>query len=261
MRTAFQRISPQHASDLILRARAGIKPLALFDSRDAASFQKSHILGTDHLTECDFGEVIANLPKSVPVMIYCYHGNASQVYASMFADFQYNEVYSVDGGYEALVPAFSEVPALNAQSSYALAEFIAEHHFEPEDLNSPWHHALTPLMRAALFGREDLVAELLTLGVNIHMRNLDGNNALWLACVSGNTAIVKLLLEAGIDIDNRNVTGATTLMYTASSGKHDLAKVLLDNGADPFIRNDDDFLAIELAASEECLRLLRHTAS
>lgn len=261
MRTAFQRISPQHASDLILRARAGIKPLALFDSRDAASYQKSHIIGTDHLTESDFGEVIANLPKTVPVMIYCYHGNASQVYASMFADFQYNEVYSVDGGYEALAPAFSEVPALNTQSSHALAEFIAEHHFDPEDLNSPWHHGLTPLMRAALTGRENLVVELLTLGVNIHMRNLDGNNALWLACVSGNTTIVKLLLEAGIDIDNRNVTGATTLMYTASSGKHDLMKMLLDYRADAFIRNDDDYLAIELAASEECLKLLRHTAS
>ncbi|MDI1310415.1 MAG: ankyrin repeat domain-containing protein [Methylotenera sp.] len=261
MRTAFQRISPQHASDLILRARAGIKPLALFDSRDAASYQKSHIIGTDHLTEHDFGEVIANLPKSVPVMIYCYHGNASQVYASMFADFQYNEVYSVDGGYEALVPALSETPKLHSQSSVTLTEFIEEHQFDAEDLNSPWHHALTPLMRAALFGNESLVTELLALGVNIHMRNLDGNNALWLACVSGNLAIIKLFLEAGIDIDNRNVTGATTLMYTASSGKHELTKLLLDHGADPFIRNDDDYLAIELAASEECLKLLRHTAS
>jgi len=261
MRTAFQRISPQRASDLILRSRAGIKPLALFDSRDAASYKKSHIIGTDHLTERDFGEVIANLPKSVPVMIYCYHGNASQVYASMFADFQYNEVYSVDGGYEALAPAISEVPALNSQSSQALTDFISEYHFDPEDLNSPWHHGLTPLMRASLYGREELVTELLTLGVNIHMRNLDGNNALWLACVSGSTAIIDLLLEAGIDIDNCNVTGATALMYTASSGKHILTKLLLDYGADPFIRNDDDFLAIELAASEECLKLLRHTAS
>jgi rhodanese-related sulfurtransferase len=261
MRTAFQRISPQRASDLILRARAGIKPLAMFDSRDAASYQKSHIKGTDHLTERDFGEVIANLPKNVPVMIYCYHGNASQVYASMFADFQYMEVYSVDGGYEALAPAISEIPALTYQSSQDLAEFISEHNFDAQDLNAPWHHALTPLMRAALFGREDLVAELLSLGVNIHMRNLDGNNALWLACVSGNNAIVDLLLKAGIEVNNRNVTGATTLMYTASSGKHELMSMLLDFGADAFIRNEDDYLAIELAASEECVRLLRHTAS
>lgn len=260
MRTAFQRISPQYASDLILRARAGIKPLALFDSRDVTSYQKSHIMGTDHLTERDFGEVIANLPKNIPVMIYCYHGNASQVYASMFADFQYNEVYSVDGGYEALAPALPESPALNEKSSDALIEFISEHHFDPHNLNSAWHHALTPLMRAALFGREDLVKELLSLGINIHMRNFDGNNALWLACVSGNAAIVEMLLEAGIDIDNRNVTGATSLMFTSSSGKYALMKILLDYGADAFIRNDDDFLAVELAANKECLQLLRHTA-
>ena len=260
MRTAFQRISPQRASDLILRARAGIKPLALFDSRDVASYQKSHIMGTDHLTELDFGAVIEHLPKNTPVMIYCYHGNASQVYASMFADFQFNEVYSVDGGYEALAPALLEIPTLDTDSSEALVDFISEHHFDPQNLNSPWHHALTPLMRAALFGRIELVEELLALGVNIHLRNADGNNALWLACVSGSAAIIKRLLEAEIDIDNRNLTGATCLMYTSSSGRHDLLKLLLEHGADAFIRNDDDFLAIELAASEACLKLLRHTA-
>jgi len=261
MSTAFQRISPQQATDLILRFRAGITPLALFDSRDAASYAKSHIKGTDHLTEQGFGAVVASLPKNIPVMIYCYHGNASQVYASMFSDFKFSEVYSVDGGYEALAPALPERPALTAESSRALAEFITEHHFDPADLNSPWHHALTPLMRAALSGYDDLVEELLALGVNIHMRNFDGNNALWLACVSGNTQLVQRLIDAGIEIDNRNLTGATALMYTASSGKHEMMKILLDNGADPFIRTDDDYLAVELAATEECLKLLRHTAS
>jgi rhodanese-related sulfurtransferase len=261
MNTAFQRVSPKYASDLILRSRAGIKPLALFDSRDMASYEKSHIKGTDHLTERGFGEVIASLPKNIPVMIYCYHGNASQIYASMFADFQFSEVYSVDGGYEALAPALPEFPALTATSSDKLAEFIAEHHFEADDLNSPWHHALTPLMRAALSGYDDLVEELLALGVNIHKRNVDGNNALWLACVSGNAQLVQRLIDAGIDMNNRNLTGATALMYTASSGKHAMMKILLDNGADPFIRTDDDYLAVELAATEECLKLLRHTAS
>jgi rhodanese-related sulfurtransferase len=261
MSTAFQRISPQYACDLILRARAGIKPLALFDSRDITSFKKSHIKGTDHLTEHGFSDVVASLPKRIPVMIYCYHGNASQVYASMFSDFKFSEVYSVDGGYEALAPALPEQPALTTQSSNALANFITEHHFDADDLNSPWHHALTPLMRAALQGRDDLVQELLALGVNIHLRNSDSNNALWLACVSDNTQLVQRLINAGIDIDNCNLTGATALMYTASSGKHEMMQILLANGADPLIRTDDDYLAVDLAATEECLRLLRHTAA
>jgi ankyrin repeat protein len=179
----------------------------------------------------------------------------------MFSDFKFSEVYSVDGGYEALAPALPEQPALTTQSSSALADFITEHHFDADDLNSPWHHALTPLMRAALQGRDDLVKELLALGVNIHLRNSDGNNALWLACVSDNTQLVQRLIDAGIDIDNCNLTGATALMYTASSGKHEMMQILLDNGADPLIRTDDDYLAVDLAATEECLKLLRHTAA
>lgn len=260
MRTAFHRISANKAADLILRARAGTLPLALFDSRDERSFVNSHIKGTDHLSERSFGEVINCLPKEVPVMIYCYHGNASQVYASMFSDFNFKEVYSVDGGYEALAP-LAKAPALNTQSSQALADFIEAHHFDKEDLDSPWDFALTPIMRAALVGRDDLVEELLGLGVNIHLRNTDGNNALWLACVSGNTALVKRLINAGIDINNQNITGATALMYTASSGKADMMKLLLVNGADAMIRNNDDFLAVELASTVECLELLRHTAN
>jgi rhodanese-related sulfurtransferase len=261
MRTAFQRISSKQAVDLILRARAGTKALALFDSRDQNTFSKSHIVGADHLTEQSFGEVISTLPKEIPVMIYCYHGNASQVYASMFSDFNFREVYSVDGGYEVLAPAFSTPIAIHQDSSQALKDFITEFNFDLANLDSPWHHGLTPLMRAALMGDDALVEELIDLGVNIHLLNLDRNNALWLACVSGNASIVQRLIDAGIDIDNQNATGATTLMYTASSGKPDMTKILLDNGADPLIATDDGYLAVDLSATVECLQLLRHTAS
>lgn len=257
----FQRINPAEAANHIRRSRAGLQPLALFDSRDMESYAKAHIKGADHLTERDFGQAILSLPKNVPVMIYCYHGNASQIYASMFADFKFGEVYSVDGGYEALAPALPDPPALGAQSSQELRNFISEYHFDPANLDNPWNHALTPLMRAALLGCEDLSAELLAHGVNLHLRNSDGNNALWLACVSGNAAVVQQLIESGIDLDNRNLTGATALMYTASSGKADMMQLLLENGADPMIRTDDDYLAVELAATEECLSLLRHTTT
>lgn len=255
----FQRINPAEAANHIRRSRAGLQPLALFDSRDMDSYAKAHIKGADHLTERDFGQAIIDLPKNTPVMIYCYHGNASQIYASMFTDFRFNEVYSVNGGYEALAPVLPDPPALNTQSSQALRDFIVEHHFDPTNLDHPWEHALTPLMRAALLDYDKLAAELLEHGANIHLRNSDGNNALWLACVSGNATLVQRLIDAGIDIDNRNLTGATALMYTASSGKADMMKLLLDNGADPMIRTDDDYLAVELAATEDCLKLLRHT--
>lgn len=260
MRKDFQRISAQRAVDLVQRSNAGGSSLALFDTRDRASYEKSHIKCADHLTERNFGSILASLPKSTPVMIYCYHGNASQIFADMFADFHFSEVYSVDGGYEALAPALYGAPALGSQSSLALAEFIAEHQFDAQNLDSTQEHALTPLMRAALLGRDDLAEELLAHGVNLHLRNSDGNNALWLACVSGNASLVQRLIDAGINMDNRNLTGATVLMYASSSGKSAMMKLLLDNGADPMIRTDDDYLAVELAATTECLGLLRHTA-
>lgn len=261
MNTAYQRINSSQAAEHIRRSRAGIEALALFDSRDEASYEKFHIKGADHLSERSFGETIATLPKSVPVMIYCYHGNASQVYAGMFKDFRFGEVYSVDGGFEALAPELPDPPSLSLNSSFELSRFITQHHFDPANLDSPWDHALTPLMRAALLGRDDLANELLAHGVNLHLRNSDGNNALWLACVSEHMSLVQRLIDAGIDVDNRNMAGATALMYTASSGKADMMQLLLRNGADPMIRTDDDFLAVDLAATEECLKLLRHTAA
>ena len=256
----FHRINPIVAADHIRRSRAGIESLALFDSRDMASYTKGHIKGADHLCEPDFGNTIACLPKNVPVMIYCYHGNASQIYASMFADFRFKEVYSVDGGYEALAPVLPDPPALDVDSSTSLRNFISEQHFDAANLDSLWEYALTPLMRAAQLGRDDLAEELLAHGVNLHLRNTDGNNALWLACVSGNATLVERLLDAGIDIDNRNLTGATVLMYTASSGKVEMMKLLLAYGADPTILTYDDYQAVDLAASEECLKLLRDSS-
>lgn len=261
MRPAFQRISPQHATDLILRSRAGIMPLALFDVRDPDSYARAHIRGADHLTESAVGSMIGHLPATTPIMIYCYHGNASQIYAQMFSDFRFGEVYSVDGGFEALAAALAEPPKLPPDASIDLENFLTEFKFDPQDLNAPWDFGLTPLMRAALLGRDDLVEELLEYGVNIHLRNSDGNNALWLACVSSNQSLIKRLITAGIHMDNCNLTGATPLMYTASSGKAEIMALLLEAGADPYIANFDDYRAVDLAATEACLRLLRHTAN
>jgi thiosulfate/3-mercaptopyruvate sulfurtransferase len=75
--------------------------------------------------------------------------------------------------------------------------------------------------------------------------------------VSDDPDIVGLLLRAGADIDNRNDTGATCLMYAASSGKHRIVERLLAGGADVACETQDGFSALDMAASVECLYLLR----
>lgn len=265
------RISAADAADMLLRHRDGVLPaLAVFDVRDERSFAIAHIPEATRLTEADFALRVRGLARTTPILVYCYHGNASRTYAQWFADFRFPEVYSVDGGYEVLITALDTAraarsgghrcpPAADDASSPQLIAFLVEYGFDLDDLDAPRKHGLTPLMRAALGGQSALIAELLAHGVDISRRNMDGNNALWLACVSDSAEAVRLLVKGGIDIDNRNDMGATSLMYTASASKADMVALLLECGADPQVANFDDARAVDLAASRACLALLRHT--
>ncbi|MBS0372220.1 MAG: ankyrin repeat domain-containing protein [Proteobacteria bacterium] len=266
--TGFVRIDADTAADLIhRRGSASLPALAVYDVRDRATFERRHIDGAEHLTEALLGGTIRRLPKSTPVLIYCYHGNASQVYAEMFSDFRFVEVYSVDGGFEPLNAALAQRTgglasvALPAGASDVLRAFVAEFGFDPNDLDAPRAQGLTPLMRAAYAGSAELVEELLAAGVSPARRNGDGNTALWLACVSRDKPTLARLIAAGADVDNVNETGATCLMYAASSGRDEVVEVLLAAGADPYIRNFDDARAVDLASTLACLKLLRHTAN
>ena len=262
----FRCIPATDAAALILRFRRGVLPaMALFDVRDLTAYRQGSVDGAIHLTQANFAPLVKRLPRTTPVLLYCYKGNASQTWAGMFADFRYGEVYSVEGGFDALSAALAAQGAPGsspeaAACSAGLEAFLTEYAFDRDNLNAPRQHGLTPLMRAALLGRGELVAELLTLGADVQLRNMDGNNALWLACVSHQGAVVRQLAEAGIFLDNRNDMGATALMYTASAGKADMVELLLALGADPQVRNYDDARAVDLCATLPCLKLLRHTA-
>jgi len=142
-----------------------------------------------------------------------------------------------------------------------LAAFLVEHGFAADDINTPQADGrFTPLMRAAKIGRLDIVDELLALGVERNALNADGCNALWLACYNGSHELIERLIAAGVNIDQQNGNGASALMYVSSNSKPDLVKLLLENGANPKLKNFDDFSALDLAASLECLKLLRNAA-
>lgn len=261
----FRCISAREAAQMLTRHLEGELPaLALFDVRDAESYDRAHLPGAVNLSMKAFPRVISKIPRTTPVLVYCYHGNSSQTYAAMFADFRFAEVYSVDGGYphfaEALLSGGDEAPAIAApQATTSLKAFLTEFGLDVNDLEKPGAQGLTPLMRAAYEARPDLVEELLAAGVSPSSRNADGNNALWLACVAECVPAAELLVKAGVDRDNRNETGASCLMYAASAGKARMVEFLLAAGADPHLRNFDDVKAVDLASTLACLKLLRHT--
>jgi thiosulfate/3-mercaptopyruvate sulfurtransferase len=109
----FTRLSAAAAWAYLRSASEQGRPYCLFDTRDAASYAKDHLPGAQALAERDIGQWISRLPHTQPILIYCYHGNASQGYAKTFADFGFSEVYSIDGGFQALMQAAPAPLALN----------------------------------------------------------------------------------------------------------------------------------------------------
>jgi len=144
-----------------------------------------------------------------------------------------------------------------ATTTPSLAAWLAREGFDPADARAPGAHGNTPLMHAAWRGERAIVDALLARAVPLDACNADGNTALWLACVHGDTGLIRQLVEAGVPIDHANLTGATALMYAASAGKAEVLTTLLALGADVQRQSQDDWRALDMAATLDCLRLLR----
>ena len=92
---SWQRISPVDAAALIAE-RAPV----LLDVRDPGSYAAAHIPGAVFLDNQSVQEFLASADKSVPVLVYCYHGNSSQGASAWLSEKGFAEVYSLDGGFE-----------------------------------------------------------------------------------------------------------------------------------------------------------------
>jgi len=246
----FRRIDAKAASQLLAR-----DPVLVLDSRDQASFDLARIAAARRLSSDNLDAILLGAPKATPVLLYCYHGNASQVYGQMFADFGFAEVYSLDGGFEAWQQLHLKTapPLLSPQ----LAHWLQQHGYPSNNLEAVAEHGMTPLMRASKAGDTAIVLELIQVGASPDTKNADGNHALWLACVGANPDTLDVLIRADSALDHQNDNGATCLMYAASTGKHAVVEKLLAAGANPQLKTLDDFSALDMAATIECLRLLR----
>jgi rhodanese-related sulfurtransferase len=223
-RTPFQRIGVPEAKSLIDR-----KGVLLLDVRDAEAFRRSHIAMAQNVSITNLDTILHATARSMPILIYCYHGYASQEYAQIFSDFGFSQVYSLEGGYE----AWTKRPrASDGVPDKTLQNWLTANGFLPEDVNAVIANGTTPLMRASHGGHIKIVQALIAAGSQLEARNADGNNALWLACVGGSLDAMDRLIQAGINIDNRNDNGATPLMYASSTGRAAIVERLLVAGAD-----------------------------
>jgi ankyrin repeat protein len=172
-------------------------------------------------------------------------------------------VLSLEGGYEAWrnrpraqSATRAGVPGDRVLDT-ALQSWLTAHGFGGIDLNGVISNNTTPLMKASHMGDVAIVRQLIAAGARLDLRNADGGNALWPACVGNHLDIIDMLIDAGIDIDNRNDNGATCLMYAASSGKPEVLGRLLARGADTTYETLDGFSALDRCSTLECLTRLR----
>lgn len=90
----IKRVTIKEAKELMLN-----HSLRIYDLRDEESFANGHIEGAMCLSWRDLERVVLGSPKDIPILIYCYLGNVSQIGAQTFHDFGFLEVYDLMGGY------------------------------------------------------------------------------------------------------------------------------------------------------------------
>lgn len=251
----FRRISTAEARQLIQQQTVGI-----IDVRDAGSYQRAHVPEAVLLTDQALRTVRQQWPRERPMLVYCYHGNTSQDFAKLFSDFGFAEVYSMDGGFEAWKIEYPvALPGSVAASSNGspLHTWMQQEGFAPGEVNGHNSDGVTPLIRACQVAAADFVEELIKAGADLQSLDSYGNDALWAACYSEDLTSIELMVKAGADLNRQNSIGATALIYAASAGKPAVVAQLLSAGADPSLKTEDDFTALELAADENTLNLLR----
>ncbi|MGL4381581.1 MAG: thiosulfate sulfurtransferase GlpE [Vibrio sp.] len=94
--SAFLHIDVQAAQAMLERGQA-----RLVDIRDGQSFQRAHAQSAFHLTNQSVIQLMAQVEFEQPILVMCYHGNSSQGAAQYLVNQGFEQVYSVDGGFEA----------------------------------------------------------------------------------------------------------------------------------------------------------------
>ncbi|MCC6365606.1 MAG: ankyrin repeat domain-containing protein [Bryobacterales bacterium] len=128
------------------------------------------------------------------------------------------------------------------------------------DVNAKSAQGVTALSEAVLFGRREIVKELLASGAAV-----DGAVAmsrmplLSMAAMRGDTAIARMLLGAGAKVSVADATGATPLMWAAFSDRvnADMAQLFLKAGADVKAVNKQGESALDWALARGETRVVK----
>ncbi|GLP95981.1 thiosulfate sulfurtransferase GlpE [Paraferrimonas sedimenticola] len=94
----FQHIDVSRTQSLLADPTQEVR---VVDIRDPQSFANGHIQGSIQLTNDNLREFLDETDEDQAVVVVCYHGISSQQAAQYLVEQGLNQVYSLDGGYQA----------------------------------------------------------------------------------------------------------------------------------------------------------------
>ncbi|PSN45791.1 hypothetical protein C0J52_10757 [Blattella germanica] len=124
------------------------------------------------------------------------------------------------------------------------------------DVNCSNTEGVTPLMKAATFGREEVVVKLLHLGAKADAKDKFGNSVMHYVAVRNVPGLVDLLLESECTIDRSNNEGVTPLLRAVSMDNEEVAMKLLNHGASPHANDISDNTVMHYAVERNMPELV-----
>lgn len=85
----------------VVDSKAALDTLTILDIRDEHAFAQSHMPGAIHLHNGNLAQVTAELEFEQPLLVVCYHGISSLQAATYLISQGFENVASMDGGFEA----------------------------------------------------------------------------------------------------------------------------------------------------------------
>ena len=129
----------------------------------------------------------------------------------------------------------------------------------PQELPADVQELVTKLFTWAREGNLDLV-EYVKQGVNVDLKNQEGNSFLMLAAYNGHPELVRALIDLGADVDAPNRRGQAPLAGVLFKTEDEVLDVLLEAGADPLAGHPNAIDSARMFGREDVLERLTKAA-
>ncbi|KAF5296333.1 hypothetical protein FQA39_LY12550 [Lamprigera yunnana] len=122
------------------------------------------------------------------------------------------------------------------------------------DMNVMSNLGYTPFLASLEKGHYNLAKLLITRGANVKIRRITGNNLHF--AITQKVNVIQELLDAGLDIEMKDKDGNTPLLLAIKSGPLRIAKLLIEKGANIHVINNEGNSTLHYAVARNSQILL-----